>query len=145
MNKNNLYKKHVFLLATCLLTGTVCKKKKTIDIDPRLLVGEWDCAKFANKMKNGTIVDISVISAGHLIIPNWKDWHQWIFVYVNDIYFHHFLSEGNLIKLIMCGSTYARVPPEEGDICEALRSTYSFDIKGNELMIYFTETENKIY
>jgi hypothetical protein len=111
------------------------------DIDPTLLVGEWDCIKFAYISDDNTVSDVTVLSKGHIIIPNMID--RWTFVHTNEIFYNHSFSEGNLIKFTMSGSTFVIPPQEEEDICEALENAYSFAIIDNELIIYFTEIENK--
>ena len=111
------------------------------DIDPALLIGEWDCIKFAYIAEDEMISDVAVLSKGHIVIPNLEN--KWKFVHMNEIFYNHSLSEGNLIKLTMSGSTFIMPPQEEIDICEALENAYSFDIKNNELMFYFTGIENK--
>ena len=110
------------------------------DIDPALLIGKWDCIKFAYIAEDKTISDVTVLLKGHIVIPNMED--RWIFVYMNEIFYDHSLS-GNLITLTASGSSFAMPPQEETDICEALANAYRFTIKDNELMVYFTGDENK--
>jgi hypothetical protein len=111
------------------------------DVDPAPLVGEWDCIKFAYIAEDKTISNVVLLLKGHIVVPNMED--KWTFVHTNEIFYNHSLSEGNLIKLTMSGSTFIMPPQEEIDICEALENAYSFSIKVNELMIYFIGVENK--
>jgi hypothetical protein len=112
------------------------------EIDPTLLIGEWDCIKFAHIAKNGAISDIDVLSKGHIVIPDINMEYKWVFVHTNEIFYKYSLS-GNLIKLTMSGSTYILPPQEETKICEALENVYRFVIEDDRSMFYFTEIENK--
>ncbi|GHT68708.1 hypothetical protein AGMMS50239_34360 [Bacteroidia bacterium] len=129
------------LVVTMFFVAVSCDKQETPRyIDPTLLVGEWDCIKFAYTADGKTILDINTLSKGRIIISNLKD--KWAFVHTNEIFYNHSLS-GNLIQLTMNGSTFVMPPQEEINICEALENAYSFAIKDNELMIYFTGDDNK--
>ena len=127
----------------CLVFATLffafgCDKSE--NIDPALLIGKWDCIKFAYTANDKTISDVATLSNGRMEIPNLKD--EWRFVHRNEMFYLHSIS-GNLIKLTMSGSTLVYPPQEETDICEALENVYSFDIKGNELLLYFKGSETK--
>ena len=125
---------------------------KTGSIESALLIGEWDCIKFAYTVDGNTILDVTTISNAILLIPvaptpiehEMED--RWHLSCVNSNYFICSLS-GNLVELqlLLKGSTYINVPDshEENQILEALAKAYSFVIKDNELMIYFTGVENK--
>ena len=134
----------LYLVIVTLFVATGCDKSENPpasgDIDSTLFIGEWDCIKFAYIADDKTISDVAVLSKGYFIIPNMED--KWTFVHTNEIFYEHSIS-GNLIKLTMRGSTFILPPQEEIDICEALKNAYSFAIKDNELMIYFTGIENK--
>jgi hypothetical protein len=114
--------------------------------DPALLVGEWDCVKFAYTADGNKVSDVTEITKGRLEIPivNHESGNQWVLHCVNSIWFDYSISN-NLIELTLRGSTYVYVQPphEEYDITTALMNAYSFVIKGNELIIYFTGVENK--
>jgi uncharacterized protein YcfL len=129
------------LVVAMFFVAVSCEKQETPRYnDQTLLVGEWDCIKFAYTADGKTILDINTLSKGRLVIPNMED--KWVFVHTNEIFYDHSLS-GNSIKLTMNGSTFINPPQEEIDICEALKNAYSFAIKDHELMIYFTGDDNK--
>ena len=117
------------------------------ETDPALLIGEWDCVKFAYTEDGKTISDVAAISKGHLEIPfaptpvenNPED--RWCFEYKNAILFICSIS-GNLIELKLDGYTYAMPPPEELAIAWALENAYSFAVKDDELMIYFAKGDH---
>ena len=146
-------KKKYFILAiliSCFFT-IACDKDKDKDngdVDSALLIGEWDCVKFAYTTDGSKISNVSNISKGNLTIPyaptpteqNVED--RWRLNHTNSNLFICSL-DGNLIELKLKGSTYAGSPQEEQDICEALVNTYSFVIKGDELLFYFNGVKGK--
>jgi hypothetical protein len=121
---------------------------KNGEIEPTRLIGVWDCVKFAHTKDGNIISDIAVISKGELTIPvaptpieeNVDD--RWHLKHSNDNFYICSLSN-NLINLTLKGSTFMMSPPEEEELLLALANAYSFVIKGNELIIYFTGAENK--
>ena len=117
------------------------KYYQVVYVDLYLLLGEWDIIKFAKIEQDNTISNVTVLSDGRFVIPNLKD--QWIFYYMNQIFYDHSISEGNLIKFTKRGSTYAYSPPEETDIHNALTNTYSFFIKDNMLFFNFKGFDDK--
>ena len=118
------------------------------DINSASLIGEWDCVKFAYTTDGNKISNVSDISKGGLTIPyaptpieqNLED--RWELYHSNSTWFICSLN-GNLIKLELKGSTLVGSPPEESNIVEALRNVYSFVVKDNELIFYFTGDEDK--
>jgi len=117
-------------------------------IKPAFLIGEWDCIEFAYTSDGSQISNVSDISKGSLTIPyaptpigqNLED--RWKLEHTNSHWFICSL-DGKLIKLKLKGSTYVNGPLEEVDLQEALMNVYSFVIKGNELIFYFTGNEDK--
>jgi len=118
------------------------------EIDPELLIGEWDIIEFAYTADGKKISDVATLTGGRLSIPfaptpkKYEAEDRWRLSYFNSWWFICSLS-GNLIKLQIMGSTYALGPPEENEIVSALQNSYSYVIKGNELFIYFTKVDNK--
>ena len=130
------------------LISTNLLKNELVSIDPALLIGEWNCEKFAYTADGNTISDVVTISKGSLTIPyaptpiehNAED--RWNLKHSNGNWFICSLTK-NLIKLELRGSTFMLSPPEEEEIVNALMNAYSFAIKGNKLIIYFTGVKNK--
>ena len=133
-------------------------------IDPTLLIGEWDLIKFAYTADGKKISDIAVISKvairrvdvngspiNRLIIYDYdsKDYDgidvpsgPWVFW----PYYLHYSISGNLINYLKEDS-YIYVMDtftDEGyDVLNVLMNTYSFVIKGKELIIQFTGEDDK--
>ena len=132
-----------FVVVTLFL-AIGCDKSEILpengDIDPALLVGKWDCIKFAYTANGKTFSDVSTLSKGRMEILNLEN--KWRFVHTNEMFYLYSIS-GNSIKLTMNGSTFIYPPQEETTICEALKNVYSFGIKGNELFFYFKGSETK--
>jgi len=121
---------------------------KVGDIKPSLLIGEWDFIEFAYTSDGSKMSNVSDIYKGSLTIPfaptpieqNLES--RWRLDHTNSTWFICSLN-GNLIKLKLNGSTLVGTPPEEDEIVTALMNVYSFIIKGNELILYFTGDEDK--
>jgi len=131
-------------------------------IDPELLIGEWDCIMFAYTADGCNILNETALSCalwdGRLtipVVPTPKDyivngdilWEAlWRFHYINSHHLSCSLS-GNSIKLNLLFATKKYDEPEcikkEIDITTALKNAYSFVVKDNELIIYFTGVEDK--
>lgn len=131
------------LIGLCL-SVVACERHEPLangeNIDPMLLIGEWDCVKFAYIDEDSSVSDVVILSKGHFVIPSMTE--KWTFVHTNEIFYDHLLS-GNSIKLTMNGSTFVMPPSEEMAICEALENAYSIHIQDDELMIYFTDINSK--
>ena len=120
------------------------------DINSALLIGEWDCIEFAYTSDGSKISNVSDISKGSLTIPyaptpieqQMNMEYGWRLEHSNSNWFVCSLN-GNLIELKPNGSTLAGSPPEEVDIKTALMNVYSFVIKDDELVFYFTGNEDK--
>ena len=118
------------------------------EVDYELLVGEWDLINFAYTKDGKKISDASIISKGCFTIPyvptpiDSKVDERCRLDHTNSIWFICSIY-GNLIKFDPQGSTYILAPQEENEIVEALSNVYSFVIKGNELIVYFTGVKNK--
>jgi len=136
--------KTLFPVVVTLFLAIGCDKSEILpengDIDPALLIGKWDCIKFAYTADGKTFSDVSALSKGRMEILNLED--KWRFVHTNEMFYLHSIS-GNLIKLTMSGSTLIYQPQEEKDICEALENVNIFSINGNELFFYFMGSETK--
>jgi len=119
-------------------------------IDPELLIGEWACIAFAYTTDGNEISNETALSGGKLTIPvastpkNYSENREdlWRLHYYNSYWWSCSLS-GNSIKLTLLLYTKINVVPEERDITVALKNAYSFVIKGDELIIYFTGVEDK--
>jgi len=118
------------------------------DIDPELLIGEWEVIKFAYTEDGNKILDVADVSKGKLSIPyaptpienDGND--RWRLDHSNSNLFICSLS-GNLLKLELRGSSFMLSPQEEDEIVTALINAYSFVIKGNELIIFFTKVDKR--
>ena len=164
MEKN--IKKAVFLLAMAiavagcesstseLLSDELISSNLSKDgeIDPELLIGEWDIIEFAYTADGNKISDAVTISKGRLTIPfvptpiESNMYERWILQYMNSLGFICSLDR-NLIKLEYAGSStyiYATPPSEECDITLALTNAYSFVIKDDNLFFYFTGIEKEL-
>ena len=118
--------------------------------DPELLIGEWDCVRFAYTEDGNTISDVAAISKGWLTIPvaatpKENDLtNQWRLDYHTNSIGFICLLKGNLIELVQNENGFTlRSSPEEIDIVFALTNAYSYVIKGDEIIIYFTGAGNK--
>ena len=117
-------------------------------INPELLIGEWDCIKFAYTADGSKISGAVAISESRLRIPSVptpieNNDEPWILDLAISNRFICSL-DGNLIKLRCIGSTsylYIMPPHEMYDIILALENAYSFVIKGDILFFYFTGIE----
>jgi len=128
-------------------------------ISPSLLIGKWDCIKFAYTANNDSIdtilrgrLEIFPITKMDSMItcPHDTEDLQWNLYHTN---WNRFICSSssnstkvisdNSIKLVLCGSTYVIPSQEEIDIMFALEDAYRFDIIGDELVIYFTGAVNK--
>ena len=121
---------------------------KNGNIDPELLIGEWNAIAFAYTADGNKITDMTAISSRFSVIINDLN-------FINDecvpMYFNPCLciysSSGNLLKYIQekstCFAVLIQYTDDEQKIADALRNTYSFVIKGNELIIHFTGVENR--
>jgi len=120
-----------------------------ISHDPALLIGKWDCIKFAYTEDGKNISDVAYSLKGRLLIQpppdhcsmcdhDLGDLRVSLGGCVNSIEYNCSLSD-NLINFRCCLTTNVLVttPHEEYDLKFALHCAYSFDIKGNELFIYF--------
>jgi len=127
--------------------------------DPDLLIGEWDAIKFAYTADGHNISDVIKIKSAYLEIPvaptdsectvydpeigTYTSSKHWVLH--SEINGGNWLCSlsGNSLKFSFCGSTRINVPRphEELDMIYAINNAYSFVIKGNMLMIFFTEDE----
>ena len=122
--------------------------------EPELLLGEWALIKFAytsdgNKISDRNTITYNVQPITHptLIIPfaptpiENSVSERWCLNYINSTWYICSLTN-HLIKLEGCGSTYIHAPVER-EITYAFGKSYSFVIKGNQLIIYFKGGDNK--
>ena len=125
-----------------LITSNLSKKGV---VDPELLIGGWDFVTYAYTEDGITISDIPTEPKGWLQIKNTKAnsyESRWEFKYQNTVNFECSLS-GNLIRLTSILTTLLPNPPEENLLKEALNYAYSFVIKGDELLLYYTGADDK--
>jgi hypothetical protein len=142
-----------------LISSNLLKMGK---IDPALLIGEWDCVKFAYTADGNEISDVKDISNLGQLAYGWykirirdDDPTQYIsdappglfgplsFGVQNLFYsisggLMHFSRFSDYVFQILLPET-----EEVHDVLYALRNTYSFVIRNNELIIHFTGAENK--
>ena len=121
-------------------------------INPELLIGEWDCIKFAYTADGSKISGAVAISEGRLTIPSVptpienNGYEPWTLV--REVSNRFICSlDGNLIKLRCIGYTsylYIMPPHEMYDIILALENVYNFVIKGDDLIFYFTGIEKDL-
>ena len=145
-----------------MISSNLLKIGDDVTIDPALLIGEWDCVKFAYTADGIKIFDVVKITSATLVIPvaptepvcevydqetgMHSQTERWILQRIYNGGSWLCSLSGNLINLTFCGATKMGVPNphEENDIVWALDNAKSFVIKGNELMIFFTgDEENK--
>ena len=131
----------VFLFAAFFGCDESKTSSKSGEINPALLIGEWDCVKFAYIAKDKTISDVALLSKGQLKIPNLED--KWLFTHGNQYLCTYSISDNLISFTAVIPITYAMPFQEEIDISEALENAYSFSIKDNELIFHFAGVENK--
>jgi hypothetical protein len=119
---------------------------------PALLIGEWDCVKFAYTADGNKIRDVAYLSSNSAVIAtyiypgfSYEDEPLGPLLFKNCSYFYS--MTGNLINYIQerspCYAIIEQYTDDEMSVSDALRNTYSFVIKGNELIIHFTGEKNK--
>ena len=130
------------------------------ETNPELLVGEWDCVKFAYTADGKKISNAVAISQGMLTIPNEPfiennfdiedDWErirksQWSLNCLNWNGFFCLSLGQNIIEVMLCGSSFAGIPTPnvEHDLTYATRTAHSFVIRGNELIFYFQALDDE--
>jgi len=132
------------------ITANLAKQGKC---DPALLIGRWDSIRYAYTSDGNKIFYEVATTMGYCLviptvptpsrpdsIPDWKQWWHpdlWYLIPGSQPAFCCSLS-GNLIFIKNSSSTYAGYGIEQNDLVFALVNSYSFVIKGNELIIYFT-------
>jgi len=116
--------------------------------EPARLIGKWDFVTYAYTEDGITISDILSKPKGNLQIK-WTKANSferhWEFKYENTSYYECYLS-GSLLELSFRGSTLIYVPDEqenEGNLTNAIRNAYSYVIKDDKLLIYFTGASNE--
>ena len=130
-----------------LITSNLSKKGVAT---PALLIGGWDFVTYAYTEDGITISDVPTEPKGYLQIKDAKVnsfERQWEFKYENTSYYECY-SSGSLLELSFRGSTLIYIPDKqerenEGNLTTAIRNAYSFVIKGDELILYFTGTDDK--
>jgi len=142
------------------IASNLAKKGKT---DPKLLIGEWEFVGFAytadgkrvSKVKDVLKVVTDDFPYSKVIVIRDDDPTQ----YISDaslglsgpwsfLNYNHFYSiSGNLINFSrfsdMMYQSLLHITDEGYDVLDALKNTYSFVIKGKELIIHFTGVEDK--
>ena len=128
---------------------------------PELLIGEWELVKFAftadgKKISNEKdISDLALMWGDKVLQISYDDPLQYIKDAPSDLFgpFHimnsyHFYSiSGNRITFSRYSdNTFGidiHITDEGHNVLNALKNTYSFVIKGDELIIYFIGEENR--
>jgi len=120
--------------------------------DPDLLIGEWDATAFAYTADGKKVSNLATISDCPVRIVNTFLWHE------DDELLDHEFSvnfkicsypysrSGNKIKYIRersaCFAINVPWTNVEMKVDNSLKNAYSFVIKGNELIIFFTEAKD---
>jgi len=100
-------------------------------VDPTLLLGEWDCVKFACTDDGNKIEDIAGVQKGHIRINEAGLW-----ICHTSMCFVGLTTNGKWFRKDF-STRFIHTPQEEADIIIALLSMYSYVIKDDELIIYF--------
>ena len=168
----------IALCVACVLFGWSCQNRNEVDLpeplsdeeillnlsksgnfDPELLIGEWDCVRFAYTADGRNISDVVEISKGRLTIPNEpfiknrfnieNDWErirksQWSLDCLNWYGFFCLSLGKNIIEFVQNGYTFAGTPTPhvEHDLTYAIRTARSYVIRGNELLFYFQKIDD---
>jgi len=117
------------------------------DSNPELLIGGWDCVKFAYTADGKKFTHTRNISSNYGI--SMSDFFSYDDERLGVVMFaccgYHYSRINNLINYIKSDCFAVLIPLTDDDllIYEALKSTYCFVTKGNELIIHFTGIENK--
>jgi len=156
-----------FLLTVCLMGVVACKNNEPKDkqmiasnllrkgsLDVNLIVGEWNCIKFAyttdgNKISSVANISNCVVNIGDASFCGTTDdelpSHN-LSVYFKICCFPY-LQSSNIINFIQDKSAcFAILEPytdDEIEVDKALRNAYSFIIRGDELIIHFIGVKNK--
>ena len=131
------------------IASNFAKNGKT---DPELLIGEWDCTNFAYTADGNTISCVSQIlncavnirkafSLTDDELPGYD-----ISVLFKSCSYPYSISSEYLNYIVEKSACYAiliQYANDEIGVDHALKNTYSFVIKGNELTIYFTGLKDK--
>ena len=143
----------------CLIGLVACEEPKDKQIiaanllnkgsvDTSLLVGKWDCIKFAyttdgNKIKDVANISNCTINFYHI----GEDLLEYNFSVHFKVCMYPYSRSGNIINYIQDKmACYAILEPytdEELEVAKSLVNAYSFVIKGNELIIHFIGIKNK--
>ena len=122
-------------------------------IDPELLIGEWDCIKFAYTADGNKISNVANISNCQVTVADAILWHEdeELLDHEFSVYFkvcsYPYSRSGNKIKIIhekiACFAINVPWTNVELEVSNSLKNANSFVIKGNELIIHFTGVKNK--
>lgn len=128
-------------------------KSEFTEIDPALLIGEWNITKFAYTADGKKISNVATISNcavdirdGFLLNEDDELLGNELFsVYFKICLTTYSISNNKIVQLIRSDCWAINVPwtSDEIEIDNALKNAYSFVIIDNELLIYFTGVKNK--
>jgi hypothetical protein len=147
--KKTIYIVAAFMMMVGSFSG--CKEKdddvvKINNIDP-MLIGEWSIIKFAYTVDENNIsneVIISNCTASTVNVYNTVDYDFSMYFKICN---YAYSISGERIKYIQekssCWQVIVPWTNCEMEIANALQNAYKFVIKGNELVIYFTGSDNK--
>ena len=119
------------------------------ETDPKLLIGEWDPIMFACTADGRKISNVAAIASNYAVTISdltfiYNDNLLGPLYFVNCVFFYS--RSDNLISYLEEKSLWYAVnmpvTDVERKIFKALSNAYSFVIKGNELIIFFTGVEN---
>ena len=122
---------------------------KNGEIDPELLIGEWDAIKFAYTADGEKILDVvSISSNSTLIMDNTTSLNDELLGPFLFKYCGYFYSRSNnlmsyLDEKTACFAINISYSDVEIKIINALKNAYSYVIKDKELIIYFKGVENE--
>ena len=168
-DKNALIKAQniIMLCVVCVMLSWSCQSKNELyqddiiefnlsesgTIDRELLIGRWDCVNFAYTEDGKNISNVATISNCSFNIREANLWyesdrlrgHQFSVMFNYCSY--PYSMKANKIKYIydkgVCYPIGLPRTDDEGGVATALQNAYSFVIKGNDLIIYFTGVQNK--
>ena len=123
---------------------------KNGEFDPKLLIGEWDFIKFAYTADGKEITDVAekpYPNSDLLIFGPTNELEKpiqsWLFGCSSQWRVYYEIFPPNLIKLSPSQTQFDNYSsPEDDAMVSVLNNAYSFVIKDDELIIYFTRYKN---
>jgi len=132
-----------------LLSFNSCKKDTSTICDNLLeqgiatsisLKGEWEFKHFAYTANGNKIKNKDEIHKGYINVTDTGT--IWLY-HTNTMNYEVTLNNSNGITVTLKGSTYINPPQEETEISNAFGNSQCYVIKGNELLIHYSEKDKK--